>query len=136
MVQPNLRGVPAEDIAAILTRRAREGGSYMRVSVFVLAFLVSLAATKNWLPSLVVTGVLGAVLYLFSLDRRPFRACRKCKGTGRHRGTIFLYAHRACPECGGQGRQRRWGNVQIRGTTPSRAEQQARVAARRPNRPL
>jgi hypothetical protein len=108
----------------------------MRVSVFVLAFLVALAVTRNWLPSLVLTGVLGLALYLFSLDRRPFRACRKCNGTGRHRGAIFLYAQRACPQCGGQGRHRRWGNVQLRGTTPSRAEQQAKAAAQRPNRPL
>lgn len=108
----------------------------MRISVFALAFLVSLVLTKNWLPSLAITGVLFAVLYSFSLSRRPFRTCRTCSGTGRHRGTIFLYAHRQCPGCGGSGRHRRWGNVQFRPTRATLAERRARAAGRRPNRPL
>jgi len=108
----------------------------MRVSPFVLAFLALLLITKSWPASLALTVVLGVVLYAFSLGRRPFRSCRKCNGTGRHRGTIFLYAHRQCPECGGSGRHRRWGNVQFRPQTPTRAEQQAKDAGGRPNRPL
>jgi hypothetical protein len=108
----------------------------MRISVFALAFLISLAITKNWLPALVSTGVVGVVLYVLSLDRRPFRTCRKCKGTGRHRGSVFLYAHRQCPECGGSGRHRRGGNVRFRAGIPTRAEQAAKGAAGRPNRPL
>jgi hypothetical protein len=108
----------------------------MRVSAFALAFLISLAITKSWLPALVFTGAVGVFLYMFSLDRRPFRTCRKCKGTGRHRGSVFLYAHRQCPACGGSGRHRRWGNVRLRNTTPTRAERSAKDAAARPNRPL
>jgi hypothetical protein len=108
----------------------------MRMSLFVLVFFVLLAITKKWLPSLGLTIVVYLVLWVFSLDRRPFRTCRKCKGTGRHRGTIFLYAHRQCPECGGSGRHRRWGNVQVRPDAPSRGERQAKAAAKRPNAPL
>jgi hypothetical protein len=112
------------------------GVAAMRVSFFVLAFVVSLVLTKHWLPSLVITGGLFAVLYWFSLHRRPFQSCRTCNGTGRHRGTIFLYAHRQCPACGGSGRHRRWGNVRFRPITPTVAERQAKAAAKRPNRPL
>jgi len=109
----------------------------MRVSVFVLAFVASLLFTKSLLGSLVVTGGLFAVLYLFSLNVRPFRTCRTCNGTGRHSGRVFLYAHRQCPACGGSGRHRRWGNVQFRPSTRTRAERQARAARLyRPNRPL
>jgi hypothetical protein len=107
----------------------------MRISVFALAFVVSLLFIHTLLGSLAVTGGLFAVLYPFSLNRRPFRTCRTCKGTGRHRGAVFLYAHRQCPACGGSGRHRRWGNVQFRPTTRTRAERQARAAATRPNRP-
>ena len=106
------------------------------MSVFVLALVVSLLLTKSLLGSLAVTGGLFVVLYSFSLNRRPFRSCRTCNGTGRHRGAVFLYAHRQCPACGGSGRHRRWGNVQFRPTTRTRAERQARAARYRPNRPL
>jgi hypothetical protein len=107
----------------------------VRVSVFALVFLVSLAISKSWPPALVITAIVGAVLYGFSLDRRPFRACRKCKGTGRHRGMIFLYAHRQCPECGGSGRHRRHGTVYFWGDQQTRGEQQASEASGRWNRP-
>ena len=108
----------------------------VRISVFALAFIGSLLLTNSLPGSLAVTGGLFVVLYGFSLNRRPFYSCRTCKGTGRHRGTVFLYAHRQCPACGGSGRHRRWGNVQFRPTTRTRAERQARAAANRPNRPL
>ena len=109
----------------------------MRVSLFVLAFVISLLLTKSLPGSLVVTGGLFVVLYLLSLNVRPFRSCRTCDGTGRHSGRVFLYAHRQCPSCGGSGRHRRWGNVQFRPNTRTRAERQARAArGDRPNRPL
>jgi|GEM_PF-1569519 DnaJ-class molecular chaperone len=51
--------------------------------------------------------------YAVSLAVHPFRACRGCKGTGRHQGTLFTYSHRQCTSCGGQGRHRRLGTVLI-----------------------
>jgi hypothetical protein len=55
--------------------------------------------------------LLGAVLwtagYAVSIRLHPFKVCRRCEGTGKHRGAWFTNAYRACDRCGGTGRERR-----------------------------
>lgn len=48
--------------------------------------------------------------YRVSLWMHPFRRCRRCAGTGKHRGVIFLRAYRLCRVCGGNGRRPRFGS--------------------------
>jgi hypothetical protein len=50
-----------------------------------------------------------AIAYLLSLRIHPWRACRACRGTGRHHGSVFTYSHRQCLSCGGNGRRARLG---------------------------
>ena len=47
--------------------------------------------------------------YFISLRIHPFAKCRVCKGTGRHYGSVYTYAHRRCRKCGGSGRKERIG---------------------------
>jgi Zn-finger protein len=37
----------------------------------------------------------------------PYRPCRKCGESGKHRGTVFTRSFRACTRCGGTGRELR-----------------------------
>jgi hypothetical protein len=80
------------------------------VGWWALLAVVSFALGRG---NLLATGLLfaggGAACYWLSLHRHPFRVCRACKGTGRHRGTMFRWSHRACTKCGGSLRHRRWG---------------------------
>jgi hypothetical protein len=46
--------------------------------------------------------------YRISIRLHPFRPCRACGITGRHRGAVFTRSFRACRRCGGSGRQLRW----------------------------
>lgn len=84
-----------------------------------------------------VIGAVAAILaYLISLRIHPHRDCRKCGGTGRHRGWLFGFSHRPCSECGGQSRHRRTGNVILSRSKPVLAERRADAAGQRRNRPL
>lgn len=102
----------------------------------VLVGVAALIITAgNLLLAAVLFAVALAVAYWLSLDRRPFRTCRTCRGTGRHPGSMFTYAHRQCPSCGGSSRHRRWGAVHLYGNAPTRAERAAAQAAYRRARP-
>jgi len=61
------------------------------------------------------TGMLLLVLmaafaaYVVSLSLHPNAKCNRCKGAGRHRGSIFSYAQRPCSSCKGRGVHPRLG---------------------------
>ena len=57
--------------------------------------------------------------YLVSLRIHPFRPCRMCRGTGRHRGSFYTRTHRPCRACGGNGRAERLG-VRVLGVGPKK----------------
>lgn len=51
--------------------------------------------------------VLLAVAYAVSIRLHPYRPCRRCGESGKHRGTVFRSSFRACYRCGGTGRELR-----------------------------
>lgn len=73
--------------------------------------------------------------YLLSLWLHPHYNCRRCKGTGAHRGLLFTYAHRRCSACGGQGRHRRLGTLIFSPGRQTWAEKWQEAAGQRRNRP-
>jgi hypothetical protein len=58
---------------------------------------------------LILIALVVLVGYLVSLRLHPWRNCRPCKGTGRHRGALYKYSQRSCTACGGNGRRGRLG---------------------------
>jgi len=54
---------------------------------------------------------LGAVLYgigySISIRLHPYRRCRDCGESGKHRGAVFARSFRHCRRCGGTGRELR-----------------------------
>jgi hypothetical protein len=52
--------------------------------------------------------VLGA-LWVGSLYLHPLTRCSRCKGQGRHRGSLVPGSFRACRTCDGAGRRERLG---------------------------
>jgi hypothetical protein len=48
-----------------------------------------------------------ATAYRVSVRRHPYRPCRACSESGKHRGTLFTGSFRACGRCGGRGRELR-----------------------------
>jgi DnaJ-class molecular chaperone len=62
-----------------------------------------------------IIGIVFVIGYYISLRAHPFAKCRFCKGTGRHFGTTYGYAHRRCRRCGGTGRRNRLGVKLFRG---------------------
>lgn len=48
-------------------------------------------------------------VYVVSLSLHPNAKCGKCKGAGRHHGSIFSYAQRPCSSCKGRGVHPRLG---------------------------
>ena len=48
-------------------------------------------------------------LYVVSLSLHPNAKCNRCKGMGRHRGSLFSYATRPCNSCKGRGTHPRLG---------------------------
>jgi hypothetical protein len=56
---------------------------------------------------LLAAGLVYAIAYRASLTRHPYRNCRTCHGSGKHRGALFTRAFRACDACGGTGRRLR-----------------------------
>ncbi|MGW7680377.1 hypothetical protein ACWGID_06530 [Kribbella sp. NPDC054772] len=61
------------------------------------------------------TGMLLVVLmaalafYVVSLSLHPNAKCNRCKGAGRHHGSLFSYAQRPCSSCKGRGVHPRLG---------------------------
>jgi DnaJ-class molecular chaperone len=48
-------------------------------------------------------------VYVVSLSLHPNAKCNRCKGAGRHHGSIFSYAQRPCTSCKGRGVHPRLG---------------------------
>jgi hypothetical protein len=48
-----------------------------------------------------------ALAYAISIRRHPWRPCRRCGESGKHRGAVFPGSFRACTRCGGTGRELR-----------------------------
>ncbi len=59
------------------------------------------------LLSAVVIAAAFSAAYSVSIRRHPYRPCRKCGESGKHRGTVFPRSFRACTRCGGTGRELR-----------------------------
>ena len=52
-------------------------------------------------------GAIYAAGYAISIRLHPWRPCRRCGESGKHRGSIFTRSFRACARCGGTGRELR-----------------------------
>lgn len=61
------------------------------------------------MSTILLLGLLAVAGYYISLRIHPLARCRWCRGTGRHYGAVYSYAHRRCRHCGGDGRKRRLG---------------------------
>ncbi len=48
-------------------------------------------------------------VYVISLTLHPNAKCGRCKGAGRHKGSLFSYATRPCNSCKGRGTHPRLG---------------------------
>jgi DnaJ-class molecular chaperone len=80
-----------------------------------IAVLVAAAApaARHPVPGLAVAALLTlaaaiyATAYKVSVRRHPYRPCRKCGESGKHRGAVFTGSFRACAACGGTGRELR-----------------------------
>lgn len=57
----------------------------------------------------IMLGVALLATYLGSLTLHPNAKCGRCKGLGRHRGSVFSYATRPCTSCKGRGTHPRIG---------------------------
>ncbi len=74
--------------------------------------VVQLAATSEpgrggaW-PVLLLAALGYAVAYGISIRLHPYRPCRRCGESGKHRGAIFTRSFRDCRRCGGTGRELR-----------------------------
>lgn len=60
----------------------------------------------GWL-FLFALAVLYGIGYAISIRLHPYKPCRTCKGSGKHRGWLFEHAFRACDRCHGSGRELR-----------------------------
>ncbi|MEV4161431.1 hypothetical protein [Nonomuraea dietziae] len=60
----------------------------------------------GWLSLLGIAALFG-IGYAISIRLHPYKACRTCHGSGKHRGWVFTNAFRACDACHGTGRQLR-----------------------------
>ncbi|GII05460.1 hypothetical protein [Planobispora takensis] len=63
-------------------------------------------ALPGWLVLISLAALYGAG-YAISLRLHPYKACRRCRGSGKHRGWFFTDAFRACDACSGTGRELR-----------------------------
>ncbi|MBB5085044.1 hypothetical protein AB0K48_00625 [Nonomuraea sp. NPDC055795] len=77
-------------LAVVLSAPAAEAGD----PTFGWLFLAGLAA-------------LYSVGYTISIRLHPYRNCRRCQGSRKHRGAIFTRSFRACDRCDGTGRELR-----------------------------
>ena len=101
--------------------------------VFVLAavFFGSAIRMHDAGAGVIITAVVGFVLWLVSIWLTPFRRCRTCGGTGRLFGAMSTWAHKQCPSCGGTGRHRRYNVTTFFGNKLTRGEARASKARSR-----
>jgi hypothetical protein len=58
---------------------------------------------------MLVLAMAAFALYVVSLSLHPNAKCARCKGAGRHHGSLFSYAQRPCSSCKGRGVHPRLG---------------------------
>jgi hypothetical protein len=63
-------------------------------------------------PAVLIILLLGAAAvyagaYAISVRIHPWRPCRRCGESGKHRGVMFARSFRNCTRCGGTGRELR-----------------------------
>ncbi len=56
---------------------------------------------------LLLAAAVYAAGYAISVRIHPYRPCRACGESGKHRGTIFRRSFAGCGRCGGTGRELR-----------------------------
>lgn len=88
------------------------------VVVIGLLWVAAVAPYGPWLA----LGLFGGG-YWASTHLHPYTQCGACKGTGKHRGGVFTYAHRPCHKCSGAGRKQRWALGQDIGQAPKPGKQ-------------
>lgn len=74
-----------------------------------VAFVSAVTHYTNFTFAVIALAVVGSASYLVSLRLHPNTNCGKCSGSAKHRGAVWVYAHRPCRKCGGTGRKMRWG---------------------------
>ncbi len=57
--------------------------------------------------ALLLAAAVYAVGYAISVRAHPYRPCRRCGESGKHRGTVFRRSFRDCARCGGTGQELR-----------------------------
>ena len=105
------------------------------VLILGVVLIVSIARTHDAVSGVVITAIVGFVMWLVSVWLTPFRSCRTCRGTGRRTGALSTWAHRQCPSCAGAGRHRRYNVTTFFGDRLTRGEARAFRARSRRGRP-
>ena len=101
-----------------------------------VAFTVFLLLTLSDSPDVKPIGIVGlfvlAVVHIGLYAAYPFKTCRTCKGTGKHRAALAL-AYRYCHPCGGSGMRLRTGRKVWNAFTRTRRNRRAATNNRRPD---
>jgi hypothetical protein len=67
------------------------------------------ASTIGPTGMLLLLAIAAFAVYVISLGLHPNAKCGRCKGAGRHKGSLFSYATRPCSSCKGRGTHPRLG---------------------------
>jgi hypothetical protein len=70
---------------------------------------VEVASTLGSTGIFLLLAAAALVVYVLSLALHPNAKCVRCKGAGRHSGSVFKYAQRPCGSCKGRGSHTRLG---------------------------
>ena len=71
--------------------------------------VANIVATLGPTGMLLVLAIAAFAFYVVSLSLHPNAKCGRCKGAGRHHGSVFSYAQRPCSNCKGRGVNPRLG---------------------------
>lgn len=62
-------------------------------------------------PPLILRSIVAAAVYAagyaMSVRLHPWKPCKRCGESGKHRGSLFTSSFRSCARCGGTGRELR-----------------------------
>ena len=64
---------------------------------------VGIASAIGPTGMLLLLAMAAFAFYVVSLSLHPNAKCGRCKGAGRHHGSLFSYAQRPCTSCKGRG---------------------------------
>jgi DnaJ-class molecular chaperone len=65
--------------------------------------MADIVASLGTTGTMLVLAMAAFAVYVVSLSLHPNAKCNRCKGAGRHHGSIFSYAQRPCSSCKGRG---------------------------------